>query len=141
LWRTLPYPRLMANERARQLRHDCTEPEGRLWRELSGRRLGGHRFRRQHPLGSYVVDFVCLERRFVVEVDGVQHDEPERVAHDERRTRWLESEGFMVLRVRNGEILDNLGGVAESIFQELARRPEVARSRRVARPPPPSRAD
>jgi very-short-patch-repair endonuclease len=136
----LKYPCRMANKRARQLRRDSTEPERRLWRELSGRRLGGYRFRRQHPLGSYVVDFVCLERRFVVEVDGVQHAKPEQVAHDQRRTGWLESEGFVVLRVRNGEILDNLGGVAETIFQELARRPVVARTRRADRSPPPGRA-
>jgi 5-methyltetrahydrofolate--homocysteine methyltransferase len=130
----------MANERARQLRRDSTEPERRLWRELSGRRLGGRRFRRQHPIGSYIVDFVCLVKRFVVEVDGVHHDEPDRAAHDQHRTQWLEGEGFTILRVRNGEILDNLSGVAETIFQEIGLRPDVAPSRRAVRPPPPSRA-
>jgi hypothetical protein len=74
----------MANERARQLRNDMTDSERKLWRELSKRQLARHRFRRQHPLGPYVVDFVCLHKRFIVEVDGGQHSQPEQQAHGAR---------------------------------------------------------
>jgi len=130
----------MANQRARQLRNDMTDSERKLWRELSKRQLGGNRFRRQHPLGLYIVDFVCLSRRFIVEVNGGQHAEPAQQAHDARRTEWLETQGYRVLRVSNTEVFDNLDGVAETIYQELIRRPLVARSRRQPRPPPPSRA-
>ena len=130
----------MANERARQLRNEMTDSERKLWREPSKRQLGGNRFRRQHPLGSYIIDFVCLSRRFIVEVDGGQHAEPAQQAHDARRTEWLEAQGYRVLRVSNAEVFDNRDGVAETIYQELTRRPSVARSRRQPRPPPPSRA-
>lgn len=89
------------------------------------RQVGGHRFRRQHPLGPYIVDFVCLDKRFVVEIDGGHHDEPQQMAHDERRTRWLESEGFAVFRVWNTEVFDNLDGVVDTILAELAQRESV----------------
>jgi very-short-patch-repair endonuclease len=139
--RALAYPHGMANERARQLRNEMTDSERKLWRELSKRQLGGNRFRRQHPLGSYIIDFVCLSRRFIVEVDGGQHAEPAQQEYDARRTEWLEAQGYRVLRVSNTEVFDNLDGVAETIYQELIRRPSVARSRRQPRPPPPSRAE
>ena len=126
----------MANERARQLRKDITDSERKLWRKSSKRQLARHRFRRQHPLGPYVVDFVCLHKRFVVEVDGGQHSQPEQQAHDARRTAWLEAQGYRVLRVWNTEVFDNLDGVIETILHELAGRPTVARSRRPGPPTP-----
>ena len=69
-----------------------SDAERKLWHALRARQIEGARFRRQHPIGRYVVDFVCLERRLVVEVDGGQHTEDDQVAHDVRRDRWLEAE-------------------------------------------------
>ena len=109
----------MANERARALRKSMSEPERLLWWALRNRNLDGARFRRQHPIGPYVADFVCLEARLVVEVDGSQHGEPEQAAHDATRTRWLEGEGYRVVRVWAGEVFANLGGVKETISAAL----------------------
>ena len=103
----------MANDRARKLRKDMSDSEWLLWSELRKRQVAGHRFRRQHPLGPYVVDFVCLEKRFVVEIDGGHHSEPEQMRHDAWRTRWLEGEGYRVFRVWNTEVFDNLHGVVD----------------------------
>jgi very-short-patch-repair endonuclease len=122
----------MANERARTLRKSMSESEWKLWRELRKRQVGGHRFRRQHPIGPYVVDFVCLEQRFIVEVDGGHHSETAQVEYDGRRTEWLEREGYRVFRVWNTEVFDNLDGVVETIWTEL----NGLRSRPSQTPPP-----
>jgi very-short-patch-repair endonuclease len=106
----------MPNERPRQLRRDATDAERRLWSALRDRRLRGYRFRRQHPIGRYIVDFACTEHRLIVEADGGQHAESDG---DRRRTAWLESEGWRVLRFWNNDILSNASGVAETIFREL----------------------
>lgn len=97
--------------------------EWRLWRHLGNRQLNGHRFRRQHPLGPYIADFVCLDRRVIVEVDGPQHGEPAQIAHDGRRTAWLEAEGYLVLRFWANEIDENLDAVLDGILAELENRP------------------
>ena len=120
----------MANERARKLRNEMTDSERLLWSELRGRRLGEHRFRRQHPIGPYILDFVCLDKRFVVEIDGGHHSEPEQTAHDARRTRWLEDAGYTVLRVSNTDVFENLDGVCGTILGELSLRPSFGRTRR-----------
>lgn len=120
----------MANELARKLRREMTDTERILWSELRGRRLGAHRFRRQHPIGPYVVDFVCLDKRFIVEIDGGHHSEPDQIAHDGRRTRWLEAAGYVVWRATNTEVFENTDGVAETILRELELRPSFARTRR-----------
>lgn len=96
--------------------------EWRLWRGLSNRQLNGYRFRRQHPLGSYIADFVCLDRRIIVEIDGPQHGEPVQMAHDARRTAWLEDEGYLVLRFWANEIDENLNAVLDTILAELENR-------------------
>ncbi len=85
-------------QRARELRRNMTDAEKRLWRELRLRQFDAHKFRRQFPLGPYIVDFVCLDARLVIEVDGGQHlDSPE----DRRRDAWLATQGFRVLRFWN----------------------------------------
>ena len=121
----------MANELARKLRREMTDTERILWSELRGRRLGHHRFRRQHPIGPYVVDFVCLEKRFIIEIDGGHHSEPEQLQRDTRRTRWLEGAGYIVFRATNTDVFENIDGVANTILGELDRRPSFGRSRRV----------
>jgi very-short-patch-repair endonuclease len=90
----MPQPTTL--ERARTLRANQTESERRLWSELRGRRLGGWKWRRQAPVGPFIVDFYCPAARLVVELDGSQHlDQPDC---DERRTRYLERGGLRVLR-------------------------------------------
>ena len=103
--------------RARELRENATEAELALWRILRRRQIGGHRFRRQQPLGRYIVDFVCLEKRLVVKVDGGQHSC--QIAYDSVRSGWLESEGFRVLRFWNNEVLVDTEAVGAVIFEAL----------------------
>ena len=91
----------MSLQFARRLRTRPTEEERIVWGELRKRRVDGLKFRRQHPLGPYIVDFVCLERKFIVEIDGVQHGEAAGLGNDARRTAWLLSEGFTVCRAWN----------------------------------------
>jgi very-short-patch-repair endonuclease len=102
------------------LRRNSTEVEKRLWSILRDRRLVGHKFRRQVPIGPYFADFACYEARLVVELDGGQHfDERTR---DAARDAELERRGFEVLRFWNTEINDNRDGVLEAIFAALTRR-------------------
>lgn len=102
---------------ARKLRQNQTETEKRLWRHLRNRGLAGHTFRRQFPIGPYIADFVCLERRLVIEADGGQH--MEQAAQDERRTEFIESKGFKVLRFWNNDVLQDIEVVLNVILSEL----------------------
>ena len=111
----------VANERARKLRQNLTDAERRLWSRLRLRQLDGHRFRRQVPIGRYIADFVCFEKRLIIEVDGGQH--ADRHVHDTARTAWLESEGFRVVRCWNNEVLRNTDGVLELIRNALSADP------------------
>ena len=97
------------------MRSEPTEAERLLWAMLRANAMGGVRFRRQHPLGPYIVDFACLERRLVVEVDGGGHGGE----YDRLRDEWLSSQGFRVLRVWNNEALGNIEGVLSAIRREL----------------------
>ena len=105
----------MADERARHLRRTMTPQEVRLWVHLRSWRKRGYHFRRQRPLGPYIVDFVCLTHHLIVEVDGGQHAGREHVVRDAARDAYLRSERFRVLRFWNNEIDDNLDGVLETI--------------------------
>jgi adenine-specific DNA-methyltransferase len=104
--------------RARSFRRQPTSPERLLWAQLRDRRLGGFKFRRQRPIGPYVADFVCLERRLIVEVDGAPHELT--VAHDTVRDARLKAAGYRVLRLPNDEVRGNLDGVCETILNALA---------------------
>ena len=106
-----------AGERARNLRRDMTEAEKRLWQMLRSRQTEGCRFRRQVPIGGFIADFVCHAARLIVEIDGGQHD-PSSEA-EASRTRFLESEGYRVLRFRNDEVLENPEGVRAAIAENL----------------------
>ena len=116
-----------ARSRARRLRVEQTLAEHRLWTRLRARQLDGCHFRRQSPIGGYVVDFVCRRRRLVVEVDGGQH--AERREADAARTAWLERRGYKVVRFWNRDVLETVEGVVEAILAELRDRD----------PPPPAR--
>ncbi len=107
----------MSLETARTLRKNLTDAERALWRELRDKQIAGFRFRRQAPIGPYVVDFVCLSEKLVIEVDGGQH--AELAVEDERRTRWLESRGYKVVRFWSNEVRQNIEGVVEVILREL----------------------
>ena len=105
--------------RARQLRRDMTLPERMLWQQLR-LRPGGFKFRRQHPIGPYVVDFCCLSERFAIEVDGSAHDHIDRVKFDERRVAFIKENGFRVLRVNASRVLADAAGVADAIVVRAA---------------------
>jgi len=94
-----------------------TEAEQALWAKLRRRQVLGHKFRRQQPLGGYVVDFVCLEHKLVIEVDGGQH--ADQLEDDVQRTRWLEDQGFEVLRFWNHQVLCELDAVLQAVADAL----------------------
>ena len=106
-------------ERARGLRSTMTDAEERLWMRLRRDQIAGHRFRRQVPIGPYVADFACMAARLIIEVDGSQHGDTAVKVRDDSRTRWLEREGYRVLRFWNNELTQNIRGVLETIHAAL----------------------
>ncbi|MCH8108868.1 MAG: endonuclease domain-containing protein, partial [Chloroflexi bacterium] len=104
-------------DRARELRGNPTEAEKIVWRHLRLKQLGGNRFRRQHPIGKYIVDFFCFEKGLVIEVDGGHHSEQEE--YDQVRTMWLESCGYRVLRFWTNQILNEIDKFLTVILKEL----------------------
>ena len=100
---------------ARRLRHDATPPEQIVWSILRGRRLGKLKFRRQEPIGPFIVDFCCREIRLVVEVDGESH--ADKAHADQRREEWLMREGYRIVRLTNADVND-LDAVARLIARE-----------------------
>jgi very-short-patch-repair endonuclease len=104
---------------ARQLRKRMTPQEIKLWSALRGLRPEGVRFRRQVPLGAYIVDFACFDPKLVIEVDGGQHTLDGHVRRDRERDAWLEAHGFAVLRVWNHEVKDNFDGIMDAIGEYL----------------------
>ena len=101
-------------DRARSLRREDTDAEARLWRALRDRRLGGWKWRRQVPCGPYIADFLCDSAKLIVELDGSQH--AEQADYDARRTRYLKTLGFRVLRFWNGDVLPDPDGVCLTIL-------------------------
>ena len=104
---------------AKAMRHQPTNAEAIIWTALRGARLQGCKFKRQQPIGVYIVDFVCFECELVVEIDGGQHD----VSEDLARTSWLQSQGFRVLRFWNNEVIERKNDVLESIIRALREYP------------------
>jgi very-short-patch-repair endonuclease len=102
-----------------QLRSFGTPAEAVLWKSLQSRQIIGKRFRRQHSIGRYVVDFYCPESRLIVELDGDYHFSPTIEGYEEERTRFLETLGLRVLRFENRDVLENLEGVLETIKNNL----------------------
>ena len=105
----------MKHEFARRLRREQTDFERRLWYALRDRRFLSHKFRRQQPIGPYIADFVCFDAKLVIELDGGQHVLPANLVRDRIRARFLEHEGFRILRFWNLELRDNMNGVLEAI--------------------------
>ena len=109
----------MSRAHARALRKNSTEAERALWKHIRLRQMDGHKFRRQQSLGQYIVDFICLEKKLIVEIDGGQH--AWQIALDSERTAWLEAQGFRVLRFWNHHVLADIEAVKEVIWGALSR--------------------
>ncbi len=99
----------------KELRKRQTDAERILWYKLRDRQLDGAKFRRQQRIGRYIVDFVCLEKKLIIEIDGGQHNEAPTKEADERRTQWLETAGYYIVRFWNNDVLQNTEGVLENI--------------------------
>jgi len=110
-------------QRARRLRKTLSPPEAVLWRCLRNKALNGLKFRRQHPLGPYILDFYCDAAKLAVEIDGIAHTQAERAAHDARRDRWLANQGVRTLRIPSGWIAQGLDGVLAMIVEAADARP------------------
>jgi very-short-patch-repair endonuclease len=108
---------------AKGLRKRSTDVEQLLWGRLRAGRFEGLKFRRQHPIGQYIADFVCLERNLIIELDGGQHALPDKHLKDRQRDAWLKKEGYAVVRFWDNEVLMNTSGVLEVIRERLHRTP------------------
>ena len=108
--------KIMANEIARKLRKQMPPQEAKLWVQLRLLPKGEFHFRRQVPIGPYIVDFAEKTHKLVIELDGSQHQEPEAIRRDEIRDRFLSTKGFKVLRMWNSEIDQNISGVIDTIL-------------------------
>ena len=104
-------------ERAKTLRQDQTDAEGLLWHYLRNKQLDGYKFRRQQPIGPYIVDFACMSRKLVIELDGGQHAEQHN--HDKKRDDYLRGKGYRILRFWNNEVFQNCMDVLEAVYQAL----------------------
>ncbi len=107
----------VAKQYSRALRSTMTDAEQRLWQVIRRRQLGGVKFRRQHPLGTYILDFVSIEAKLIIEVDGGQHGEQQD--YDRKRTQWLQQQGYRVLRLWNNEVLQDIDAVKERVWISL----------------------
>ena len=107
-------------QRARELRKNQTGAENLLWRHIRNRQLNGYKFRRQFPLGSYIVDFACLSLKLIIEVDGSQH--MSNMDYDNTRTQYLENHGFQVIRFWNNDVLAQHRTVLDSLILTLSQR-------------------
>lgn len=104
-------------EKARELRKNQTDAEQVLWQILRAKQVKGLKFRRQHPIPPYIVDFVCTKKKLIIELDGGQH--AEAINYDEKRTQFLESKGYTVIRFWNNEVLTNIVGAYEVLLEHL----------------------
>jgi very-short-patch-repair endonuclease len=133
---------------AKKLRANTTPHERALWRALKEIPTDGTHFRRQAPIGPYVVDFLCPAKRLIIELDGGHHNDDETAQRDQERQAWLEQEGYRVVRFWNSDVTGNLNAVMERIYVELygsrEGEPEPLKHRRYSRklhPTPPLRGD
>ena len=104
---------------ARNLRKNKTKEESILWQLLRNRQFMGLKFKRQFPIGSYIVDFVCEEKKLVIEIDGGQHNVPDNIKADEARTNYINSKGYRVIRFWNNDINQNIQGVYETLLNVI----------------------
>ncbi|MEJ7611401.1 MAG: vitamin B12 dependent-methionine synthase activation domain-containing protein [Ferruginibacter sp.] len=126
------YPLL--KEYALKHRNIPTAAENDVWLILKTKQLEGYKFRRQHIIGSYITDFVCLDKRLVVEIDGLVHQLPENKESDEIRTGWLAEKGFKVIRFTNEEVVNNIENVKASILSKLKELPSIKTTHELSPP-------
>jgi very-short-patch-repair endonuclease len=119
VWQVTPKMR----SRARALRRDSTGAERIVWNAIRAHRLNGASFRRQVPVGPYIVDFLCHEAGLIIELDGGQHFESAHEQRDARRSSFLASKGFRVLRFNNHDVMTNRAGVLETIAAAISEAP------------------
>ncbi len=103
----------------RSLRTNMTKQEQKLWQLIRKRGINKYRFRRQFPIGNYIVDFICREKKLVIEIDGGQHNEVKNAEYDRERTRYIESQGYRVIRFWNNDVDNNIEGVYMEILKAL----------------------
>ncbi|WP_411768235.1 endonuclease domain-containing protein [Winogradskyella sp. A3E31] len=101
----------------KELRHNLTPAEAKLWTELKSRQLKGRRFNRQHSIGNYIVDFYCASEKLIVELDGDVHNNPIAQDYDLKRTAYLENLGYKVLRFENKMVFDHMRSVLQGITE------------------------
>ena len=106
-------------EKARNLRKNMTKQERIVWRFLRNRSVNGHKFRLQYPIGNYIVDFICNEKKLIIEIDGGQHNDDKHIRYDQERTKYLETKGYKVIRFWNSDIENNIEGVYQEILKYL----------------------
>ncbi|KNC08149.1 DNA methylase [Pantoea sp. RIT-PI-b] len=109
--------------RQRELRKKMPDAEYRLWHFLRNRNVCGVKFRRQHPIGCYIVDFACIERLLIVELDGGQHNDDQARMYDEQRTAFLQRCGWRVIRFWNHQIFEEFDAVMDEVYRQLMLRP------------------
>ncbi len=107
----------LLKQRSRNLRKNLTDAEQKLWQKLRNKQINDHKFRRQFVLGNYIVDFICLDKRLIVEVDGGQH--MDNVDYDSQRDEWLKSQNFKVLRFWNNQVFNEIDSVLAVIVKNL----------------------
>lgn len=107
----------VSTERARELRSDMTIAEQIIWQAIRGEQIKGQKFRRQYVIGAYIADFACVKEKLVIELDGGQHQE--QVEYDEKRTGYLQAQGWRVLRFWNNDVMGNMDGVLFGIADTL----------------------
>jgi len=103
---------------AKIMRRHPTDAENLLWQSLRAKRFLGLKFKRQEPIGDYIADFICYEKKIVIELDGGQHARKRNELEDKKRDEWMKSQGFKILRIWNHEVLQNLEGLLEHIADE-----------------------
>jgi len=119
-WRTAnPVIYGLLKEYCQRMRNQPTEAEKIVWEALSGKKLEGYKFRRQHIIGNYITDFICLKRNLIIEIDGLIHQLPDNVVSDAERTAWLEGHGYKVIRFTNDEVIFRLNEVVDRIIETL----------------------
>ena len=106
-------------KRARSLRRNQTEAERKLWGYLRNSSLNSHKFARQTPIGPYIADFLCFDKKLIIEVDGATHGDPHEIIYDAKRTEYLEHCGYRVFRCYNADVFENLTGVLDGILIRL----------------------
>ena len=119
-------------QRARDLRKNMTDSERIIWSIIRNRQFYGYRFLRQYCMGQYIVDFICREKKIIIEIDGGQHNKQINIEYDEQRSAYLNSKGYKVVRFWNNEINNNLAGVYKREDTHL--KPPLARERTTSLP-------